>query len=820
MLRLTINGQAQSFSGDPNMPLLWFLRDTLDLKGTKFGCGVGICGTCTVLMDGEAHHACMVSMAHAAEHDIETIEGLVQQNHVLLHAWIEQQVPQCGYCQPGQLMTAAALLNLHRNPSDEQIQRAMSSVLCRCGTYQRIRRALATAVQLNTNTLPDLVKKYPELNPSPSKPSVRLDDWIRISTDGSVTLIINHAEMGQGVVTGLAMLMAEELDVELNRVRTEFAPASPVYRNPLFNEQTTGGSTSIRGEWRHLRLVGAKARWRLVEAAAQAWQVAHNECRTQNGTVYHDPSQRSLGYGELAPLSEQIQAPATVALKQPDSFRLLGYSQRRLEIPHMVTGRTEYGADIRLPNLLHASIVRRPTPDSDIQTMDIKAAKSVEGVIDVVSISNGVAVLANSTWAAILGRNQLSLTWQEYYGDRVNNDHYQSFLLDALRQPGKVVRQHGNVQQVLKNADRIIEATYKTSFLAHATLETTNCTARVDKNRCDVWLGTQSQEGAHIKAAQISGLPKHQVHIHSTFLGGGFGRRLESDCVVDAVELAKLCGKPVQVLWSRADDMQHDFYRPAHATQLKAILDAQGLPVAWWQRSSGADMALQMVSMPYDIPNYAEERIVLESPLPVGAWRSVGAGQNAFMVEGFMDELAHAAGADPLEYRLRLLSDAPRSRTVLQYAAEKARWGSVLPDNCYQGIAHYECFGSRVAQVVELSVEDQNILIHRIVCAIDCGRCINPDAVIAQIEGAVIMGLSAALKEQVLFENAMVTQANLADYPILTFAEFPEIDVYIVPSEEPPGGVGEPGLPPVAPAVANAIYAATGKRLRKLPLRF
>jgi isoquinoline 1-oxidoreductase beta subunit len=824
MLELTINGQTQTYIGNPEMPLLWFLRDVLDLKGTKFGCGVGLCGVCTILIDGKANHACMVTMEHAAGRKVETIEGLVAQNHYLLHAWIEHQVPQCGYCQPGQIMAAAGLFNQYPNPTDDQTAQAMSSVLCRCGTYQRIRRAITGAAQLNSKELPELASIYPILQPTRSEQGVALDEWIHIAAEGTVTLRINHAEMGQGAVTGLAMLVAEELDVDFSRMRTEFAPAAPVYRNPLFNEQTTGGSTSIRSEWRQLRMVGAKARWRLVRAAAHTWQVPHNECRTEDGTVYHDLSQRKMHYGELAPLCVNISAPATVTLKHPDKFRLIGQSRNRLEIPLMVAGRVEYGVDVHLEGMLNASVLRRPHPSIDAQSMDMEAARLVDGVIDVVPVSNGYAVLADSNWAAIHGRTKLQAMWQDTPNQPVddqtaNNEQYQTYLLEALQQPGEVIRQQGNAQQALRNADTIIEATYETSFLAHAAMETLNCTAQISDGQCEVWLGTQTPEGAQTMAAAAGGFPKSKVHIHSLFIGGAFGRRLESDYVVDAVELAGITGKPVQVLWSRADDMQHDFYRPAHATLIKTVLDAQGRPAAWWQRSAGEAMALQMVSIPYDIPNYAEERVEVESPLPVGAWRSVGAGQNAFIVEGFMDELAHAAGADPLEYRLKLLPRASRSWTVLQYAAEKAFWGSALPDNHYRGIAHYESFGSRVAQVAELSVERDEIRIHKIVCAVDCGRCINPDAVSAQIEGAIAMGLSAALKEQVLFDNGMVTQSNLEEYPILTFAELPEIEVYIVPSTEPPGGIGEPGLPPVAPAVANAVFAATGKRLRKLPLR-
>ena len=468
--------------------------------------------------------------------------------------------------------------------------------------------------------------------------------------------------------------------------------------------------------------------------------------------------------------------------------------------------------------MLVASISRRPSVAANLQTMNVAAAKASAGVVDVVTIDNGVAVLANNTWAAIQGRHELQVSWQESNHKNVNNQSYQQQLFEAVTQQGKNAKQQGNVKHAMAETNKLIEATYETSFLAHATLEPMNCTAQVSAERCDVWVGTQSQTNAQNEAARYSGLPKHKVYIHSTFLGGGFGRRLEADFVVEAVELAKISGKPVQVLWNRTDDFQHDFYRPAHITVLKAGLNQQGWPTVWWQRSAGPGMALEMVDVPYAIPNFTEEQVTVESPLPVGAWRSVGAGQNAFAIECFIDELAHTAAIDPLEYRLKLLTNAPRAAAVLQLAAQKANWQSNLPQNHYQGIAQYRSFGSWVAQVAEISVLDKQIQVHRIVCAIDCGIAVNPDAISAQLEGAVAMGVSAALKEQVLFKDGKVTQANFEDYPILTFAELPPIEVHILPSQEAPGGVGEPGLPPVAPAIANAIYAATQQRLRKLPL--
>jgi isoquinoline 1-oxidoreductase beta subunit len=817
MIQLRINGQQYAFEGDPETPLLWYLRDELGLKGTKFGCGVGICGICTLLIDGEANHACMVPVRKAQGHDITTIEGLVAKNHALLHTWIRRQVPQCGYCQPGQIMAAAALLNQHPHPSDEQINQAMSPVLCRCGTYQRIRAAIHDAAKLTGYPLPAQELQYRLPVASEEQTGADFEDWIRITEDGTVTVTINHSDMGQGSTTGLAMLLAEELDVDLAHVQFSFAPVAKLYRNPLFNEQTTGGSSSIRGEWERLRLVGARTRWRLMQAAAQHWGVHIEECRTHNGCVLHDTSRQQLSYGELARDAEKIHAPERVPIKDPMEYRLVGRSQPRLELPAMVTGHAVYGADVFLPDLLYASVARLPSPDARMRSMNADAAKAVTGVIDVINFEIGVAVLAQTHWAAIQGREQMQVSWEETAKPDANNASYDAQLLSAAEQKARTVKQQGNVKRALREAQNIIEATYATSYLAHAPLEPMNCTAMIKDGHCDVWVGTQSQEGAQATAAQHSRLAKNQVNIHSTFLGGGFGRRLETDYVADAVALARITGNAVQVLWNRGDDIQHDFYRPAHVTVCKAALDQRGWPTAWWQRSVGHDMALTSTDVPYTITNYTEEQLAVASPLPVGAWRSVAPGQNAFVVESFIDELAHAAGVDPLAYRLALLQHSPRSQAVLQLAADKAGWHSKLPQGHYHGIAQYQSFGSWAAQVAEVSVEQDQIRVHRVVCAIDCGQCVNPDAVRAQIEGAVAMGVSAALKEKILFENGKVTQATYTDYPILTFAEMPKVEVHIVPSHEPPGGVGEPALPPMAPAIGNAVFAATQKRLRQLP---
>jgi isoquinoline 1-oxidoreductase beta subunit len=816
MLRTIINGAAHELDVLPDMPLLWVLRDTLGLKGTKFGCGVGICGICTVLADGEPLRCCVVPVGEVSGRDITTIEGLAERGHPVLSAWIREQVPQCGYCQPGQILAAAALLRQHPDPGDAEIDAAMAGVLCRCGTYQRIRQAIRTAAKLS----PAAAQPLPR-SPAPVKPGVALDDWIRIAPDGTVTVVINHSEMGQGVTTGLAMLVAEELEVDLAQVRTEFAPADVRYRNPMFNEQTTGGSTSVRGEWERLSEAGARARARLVQAAAQHWGVKQEACAAEHGAVVHGPTGRRLGYGALAGAAAAIKAPRRVVLKRPDRCGLLGRELPRLDIPEMAAGRTVYGMDVSLPEMRVATVLRCPVLGGKVDTFDAKAAVAVPGVEGVSPITRGVAVIATDTWSALRGREALAVGWDLGPHADLDTPSLVAELDKALEHSGDVRQRAGHAKRALKQATRIVEADYATAHLAHATLEPMNCTASLTDDGCEVWVGTQSQEGARETASRVSGLPPAQVQVHSQYLGGGFGRRLESDMVEEAVEIAKAAGCPVQVVWTRADDMQHDHYRPAYVARLHAALDADGWPVAWWQRGAGqAVAAMGCAKLPYAIPNVHVDFVEVKAPVPAGAWRSVGAGQDAFVVESFIDELAHAAGMDPFEYRLALLRDAPRHRAVLELAATKAGWGTPPPAGRHRGIAVYRSFGSYVAEVAEVSVADAAIHVHRVVCALDCGRRVNPDTVRAQIEGGVAFGLSATLKEAITLAQGRVEQSTFEDYPILTLAEMPEVEVHIVESDEAPGGAGEPGVPPIAPAVANAVAAATGLRLRSLPLRF
>jgi len=818
MIQLTINNQPYTITADPETPLLWVLRDALGLKGTKYGCGVGLCGICTVLIDGEAHHACMVPVHKIADRNITTIEGLAQQGHPLIQAWITEQVPQCGYCQPGQLLAAAALLQHNPHPTDSDINAAMAGVLCRCGTYPRIRRAIHHATTLRKNDIQPLSLTTPA-GPAPNT-GVALNPWLRIHGDNTVTIIINHSELGQGVLTALAMLVAEELVVDLEQVRTAFAPVTKDYVNPLFGVQVTGGSTAVRGQWEPLRRTGARARTMLVKAAARHWRVRMSDCHPQQGAVIHQPSGRKLTYAELASQAAQLKPPQRVQLTPRKEWRLLGHPAARLDIPAMVTGQLIFGIDVKRPNMLVASIARCPVIAGWVKQVDASGALALPGVQAVQEIESGVAVLAEDFTSAQAGREALQIEWEPGPQATLNTEAIYTQLQQAAKHRGQLIHRKGNVTTAFAKAAQCIEAAYRTSYLAHATLEPMNCIAQVDEDRCGIWVGTQNQTDTQETAARITGLPKSKIQVHTQFSGGGFGRRLKVDMVAEAVALAKTASSAVQVIWTRQDDLQHDFYRPAHYTELKAALGIDGYPRAWQQRAVGPELALEMIDVPYAIANRREEHVVVDTAVPIGPWRSVGAGQNAFVVECFIDELAHAAGADPFEYRRHLLRHAPRYQTVLELAAEKAGWGQALPAGHGHGIAVYYSFGSWVAQVAEVSVAaDNTIQVHRVVCAIDCGITINPDTIRAQMEGAIAFGLSAALHEEIRIEEGCVQQATFADYPILTMAEMPTIDIHIVDSVEPPGGVGEPGVPPIAPAVANAVFAATGQRLRSLPLR-
>jgi isoquinoline 1-oxidoreductase beta subunit len=663
--------------------------------------------------------------------------------------------------------------------------------------------------------------------------------WIRVGTDDTITVVIDKSEMGQGVVTSLAMIMAEELECDWKKIRTEFAPAAKEYANPVFGIQGTGGSTSVRGSWPELSKAGAQAREMLIAAAAEKWGADKTLCRAEDGYVMHTQTKEKLNYGKLAEAAAKLPVPADAKPKDPKEYRIVGKDMKRLDSADKTCGRAEFGIDVRLPGMLHAVVARCPVFGGKVASFNADKAKAVRGVKNVVQISSGVAVVADNTWSAMQGRDALEIKWDEGTNAGLTSVAISELLADAASKPGgAVARKEGDATAAMAGAAKKVEAVYEAPFLAHATMEPMNCTAHVRADGCDVWAPTQFQTFNQMTAAKIAGLKPEQVNVHTTFLGGGFGRRAEQDFVIEAVEVSKAAGAPVQVTWSREDDMRHDFYRPASVARFEAGLDAEGWPVAWKNRIACPSIMSRFfpgsvknglddssvegaADLAYGVPNILVEYQLTETGIPVGFWRSVGHSQNAFFSECFIDELASAAGKDPYEYRRKLLQKAPRQLGVLELAATKAEWGKPLPAGRFRGIAVLTSFGSYVAQLAEISVDKKSseVKVHRVVCAVDCGRYVNPLTIEAQMQGGIVYGLTAALRGAITIKGGRVEQGNFDDYQMLRVNEMPKVEVHILPSGQASGGIGEPGTPPIAPAVCNAIFAATGKRIRKLPIR-
>jgi isoquinoline 1-oxidoreductase beta subunit len=661
--------------------------------------------------------------------------------------------------------------------------------------------------------------------------------WIRIAPDDTVTFIIDRSEMGQGVITSISMLLAEELECDWKRVQWQFAPADKAYFNPMFGMQGTGGSRSLRGAWTPTLKAGAAARDMLVTAAAERWGVDKALCRADNGAVINTRTNARASYGSLASAAAKLPVPSDVPLKDPKSFKLVGQPTARLDTAIKTTGRAQFGIDVRRPGMLHAAVARCPVFGGKLASFDADRARAATGVKAVVQVSSGVAVIADNTWNAIKARELLDIKWDEGAHANLSSAQITRMFADKMSTPGAEARKEGDVAAALASAPKKLEAVYEAPYLAHATMEPMNCTADVRSDRVDVWVPTQFQTTTEASAARIAGLKPEQVHVHTTFLGCGFGRRAEQDFVLEALEASKAVGAPVQVTWTREDDMQHDFYRPGSYCGFDAGLDSEGWPVAFSARiaspsimarffgpgaiKNGLDStAVEAVAdLPYDIPNLLVDYHLTEPGIPVGFWRSVGASQNGFFAESFVDEMAAASGKDPLEFRRKLLARKPRHLGVLERAAEKAGWGKPLPAGRFRGIAVVEAFDTYVAEVAEISLEKSGLRVHRVVCVVDCGRVVNPATVEAQMQGAIVFGLSAALKGEISIEAGRVKQSNFHDYELLRINEMPVVEVHIVESEQAPTGCGEPGVPPIAPAVCNAIFTATGKRIRRLPIR-
>jgi isoquinoline 1-oxidoreductase beta subunit len=669
---------------------------------------------------------------------------------------------------------------------------------------------------------------------------VPLTAFVRIAPDETVTVISAHSEMGQGIYTSLPMLLNEELEADWSKMRVEAAPVDKAYNHPAFGIQMTGGSTTSPAEWERYRKMGATARTLLVQAAAQQWKVEPASCQVEKGVVIHAASKRRATYGSLASAAATLTPPADIPLKNPKEFALVGKPTRRLDTPSKANGTAQFGLDVKLDGLLTAVVARPPVFGGKLKKFDASEAMKVPGVKSVQEVPSGVAVIATGFWPAKVGRDKLNIEWDFGPNATLSTEQMLRDFSETSKTPGTVAKKTGAPQSALKSAAKTITAEYDVPYLAHAMMEPLNCVVDLRADSCELWTGTQFETVDHANAAKTAGLPPEKVQLHTTLLGGGFGRRANpaSDFVIEAVEVAKVAKAPVKVVWTRDDDLKGGWYRPMWHDRFAAGLDASGNPVAWTHTivgqsimagtpfeafgiKNGIDAASVegAADLLYGIPNLQVDLHTPKIGVPVQWWRSVGHSHTGFSVEAFLDEVAHAGGKDPYELRRVLLAQQPRMLATLELAAQKANWGAKLPAGVGRGIATHFSFDSYVAQVVEASVEKGEVRVHRVVCAVDCGLVINPDTVKAQMEGGIIFGLTAALKTAITLKDGQVEQSNFHDYPMLRMFETPQIEVHIMPSTTNPTGVGEPGVPPVAPALSNAIFAATGKRIRRLPIR-
>ena len=657
--------------------------------------------------------------------------------------------------------------------------------------------------------------------------------WVHIANDNTITLISARSEMGQGVYTSLPMLIAEELGVDIKKIKVAIAPPNAVYTNSLLGAQITGGSTSVREGYDKLRTAGAQVRTMLVSAAATKWKVDASTLRVENGVVLGANGKKAT-FGSLAEAASKLPVPKEVALKDPKDFTIIGKATKRLDTPMKVNGTAQYGIDVKLPGMVYASLEQCPVIGGKVVSFDASKAKAMPGVIDVVQIDDGVAVVANSYWRAKKARDVLSVKWDEGAGAKLNNAVMMAGVREAEKTAKTIsIKKNGDCAAAMKTAAKTLTAEYQSQLLAHATLEPQNFTADYKNGKCLVIGPTQFQQGAQGEVAKALGLKPEDITVQTTFIGGGFGRRLDIDFIVQAAQISKAVGKPVKLLWSREDDTKHDFYRPMALHRMAGGLDANGKPVALDFQLTSQSVTQRAFGLPkdtldpfmaeaavvaYDIPNMKQDLVIHDSGLRVGYWRSVSHALNAFANECFIDEMAAAAGKDPYAFRMAMLGNQPRYANVLKLTADKAGWGTALPAGRFRGIALMEGYDTYMALVAEISYQDNEIKVHRVVVAIDTGRMVNPDTVEAQVQSSVVFGLSAALGQQITLEQGRVQQSNFHDYPLLRMVQMPKIDVILVPSTEKPGGVGEPATALIGPAVANALFAATGKRVRKMPL--
>lgn len=658
------------------------------------------------------------------------------------------------------------------------------------------------------------------------------DIWVSVDSDNTVTVTIAESEMGQGVFTTLPMMVAEELEADWGQMR-----AVPALADQKYGYQQTGGSSSLRNNWNKLRMAGAAAKEMLLVAASQKWAIQADLCKAESGFIINTKTSEKVSYGDLVDIARNLPLPKSVSLKSPEHFKIIGRPLPRLDSPDKIIGKAVYGSDMTLEGMLTATVIHPPVFGGSVKSLDSKDAKQIDGVKDIIQIKEGVAVIGDDFWSAHKGAQALKIEWNNGPNARLSSKSIHKKLNETLQKPGEdIARDDGNAQEVITSASQRIESQYEVPFQAHAPLEPMTCTANVQDGLCEVWAPTQAPTKSKKTASKLTQSQLTQLYnrlkqrifksndestiLHTTLLGGSFGRRLQTDFVSEAVQISMAMNTPIRLIWSREEDIQHDFYRPTTLHHISATLDDKGMPVAWWHKSAGPDLGLSGArDLPYDIPNIRVEGTNVDIPVPTGPWRSVSHSYNAFVIESFMDELAAVHKHDPLEYRLKLLGD-PQYRRVLERAADKAQWGKTLPEGHHHGLAVYKSFGTYVAQIAEISLDDNNqIRVHKVTAAIDCGMVVNPDTVAAQMEGAITFGLSAVLKGQITIRDGRVEQSNYHDFPILRFDEMPVVDTIIINSEKSPEGIGEPGVPSIGPAVANALFSATGQRQRSLPLR-
>jgi isoquinoline 1-oxidoreductase subunit beta len=858
-MKLVVNGaDVEVDDRHAKTPLLWVLRDVLGLHGTKFGCGAGFCAACTVLIDGRNTKACQTTTERAAGKVVTTVEGASGPVvDAVRDAWHRGNVVQCGYCQPGQTLAAVSLLESDPSPDDAKINNWMSGNLCRCGTYPRIRAAIHEA----SATLEAGAKPAPLIAPAePEDRRLTADElvdpvhpYIRIHSDGTIVAYSSQIEMGQGIHTGLATIVAEELDADFGSVRVVNAangagPNGDVYGNPDLGSafQLTGASNSMKGLWVRYRLAAARARARLVGAAAEAWEVPAEEVEVENGVLSHASGRRAT-FAELAAQAEQLRVCDDVQPKDPADYRLIGREGRlRVDAVPKILGTTRFTIDKSLPGMLTAVVLHPPRFGATVAAVDDQAARAEAGVAAVVPIAEGVAVVAETVADAQRGLRALAVEWDDTNAERRSSDELLAEHLRLLESGEKAVRARddGDVDRALADAASTVDGTYVLPYLAHAPMEPNNAACRMREDGVlEVWVGTEAPEYVKMNASSIAGIGKEQVEVHITFAGGSFGLHssAEHDPVSEAVEVARALDwkHPIKLQSLREEEFKVGRYRAMAVHRVRAGADADGRLTAWHQQIVAAPTSVNLpfvrdvmftngvdfftttgaVDPPYAVENFRLESTNFESRISTMVWRSVGNSHTEFARESAIDELAIAAGRDPVELRRELLADSPRTVRALELAAESAGWGSPLPAGRARGITSSGFLGHS-ANVTEISLDDRGrVHVDRIVFALDCGRNVNPDLIRAQVEGGLLWGLSAAAwGEIVLGEGGDIVTQNFDAYPVMRMRSVPQIEVHLIDSTEPPTGVGEVSVPSAAPALTNAIAALTGTRIRQLPI--